>query len=140
MNKRESRLIDIRRNVEADGELLVVEAEQSVPFPIQRIFWVCNVVKGAERGAHATKKTRLVLIPVSGSCDVEVDDGKEKKTYHMDDPSKGLYIDEMIWRTMKNFSPDCVMLAVCDHHFEPGNETYDVYGEYLKALEEEGLL
>ena len=78
-----------------------------------------------------------MLIPVTGSCDVDVDDGTEKKTYHMDDPTKGLYIDEMIWRTMKNFSPDCVMMAVCDHVFEPGEETYDDYTAYLAALEKE---
>lgn len=128
-------LIDIRRNVEADGELLVVEHNNNpLPFDIKRVFWVCNVIEGARRGEHATKQTKLVLVPVAGSCDVEVDDGKQKFTYHMDDPTKGLYIDEMLWRTMYNFTPDCVMMAFCDHVYAPGNETYENYDEYLEAL------
>ena len=138
MRDRKSYLIDIRAVQEHDGRLLVVEHRNNpLPFEIKRIFWVRDVIPGASRGEHATKKTKLVLIPVTGSCDVDVDDGTEKKTYHMDDPTKGLYIDEMIWRTMKNFSPDCVMMAVCDHVFEPGEETYDDYTAYLAALETE---
>lgn len=128
-------LIDIRRNVEADGELLVVEHNDNpLPFDIKRVFWVCNVIPGARRGEHATKVTKLVLVPVAGSCDVEVDDGEQVTTYHMDDPSKGLYIDEMLWRTMCNFTPDCVMMAFCDHVYQPGNETYENYDEYLEAI------
>lgn len=138
MKDRKSYLIDIKAVQEYDGRLLVVEHHSNpLPFDIKRIFWVRDVIAGARRGEHATKKTKLVLIPVAGSCDVEVDDGIEKKTYHMDDPTKGLYIDEMIWRTMKNFSADCVMMAICDHVFEPGEETYDDYNEFLEALKRE---
>lgn len=133
--ERKHYLIDIRRNVEADGELLVVEHNGNpLPFDIKRVFWVCNVIPGARRGEHATKVTKLVLVPVAGSCDVEVDDGEKVTTYHMDDPSKGLYIDEMLWRTMCNFTSDCVMMAFCDHEYQPGNETYENYDEYLEAI------
>lgn len=138
MKDRKCYFIDIKAVQENDGRLLVVEhAGNPLPFDIKRIFWVRDVIAGARRGEHATKKTKLVLIPIAGSCDVEVDDGTEKKTYHMDDPTKGLYIDEMIWRTMKNFSADCVMMAVCDRVFEPGEETFDDYNEFLEALKRE---
>ena len=53
----------------------------------------------------------------------------------MDDPTKGLYIDAMIWRSMQNFTPDCIMMAVCDRPFAPGDETYDNYEDYLAALQ-----
>jgi len=140
MRDRKSYLIDIKSVQEYDGRLLVVErGGNPLPFDIRRIFWVRDVLPGARRGEHATKKTKLVLIPVAGSCDVEVDDGREKKVWHMDDPTKGLYIDEMIWRTMCNFSPDCIMMAVCDRVFEPGEETYDDYGAFLEALNGEAL-
>ena len=133
--ERKHYLIDIRRNVEEDGELLVVEHNNNpLPFDIKRVFWVCNVKPGARRGEHATKVTKLVLVPVAGSCDVEVDDGENKKVYHMDDPTKGLYIDEMIYRTMFNFTPDCIMVAFCDHPYQPGNETYEDYNEFLEAV------
>ena len=138
MAERKSYITDIRSNQEDDGRLLVVEGNTSgIPFEIKRIFWVRDVKQGAKRGNHATKRTKLVLIAVAGSCDVEVDDGKEKITYRLDDPTKGLYIDEMLWRTMLNFTPDCIVEAVCDHPYAPGDETYEDYDEYLAALAEQ---
>lgn len=136
MSDRKHFLVDIFQSQEDDGRLIVVEANsKNIPFDIKRIFWVRDVISGAERGQHATKVTKLVLVPVHGECDVEVDTGLEKKTYHMDDPTKGLYIDEMIWRTMKNFTSDCVMMAICDHPYAGKDETYEDYAEFLKALE-----
>lgn len=134
MKDRKSYLVDITCVKEKDGTLLAVEGGAQIPFQIARMFCVKSVTPGSSRGDHATKKTKLILIPVAGSCDVVVDDGKNKITYHMDQENKGLYIDEMIWRSMQNFTPDCVMLALADRVFEPGNETYDDYEEYLTAL------
>lgn len=131
------KIIEIKKVVEQDGTLLVVEDESNpVPFSVHRIFWVRDVAKGSRRGDHATKKTKLILIPVSGKCKVLVDDGENKEIVVMDDPAKGLYIDEMVWRSMFEFSPDCVMMAIADRKFEPGNETYDVYEEYLRVKKE----
>ena len=129
------KLIDIKKVVEKDGTLLVMEENSPIPFPIKRIFLVKDVADGASRGDHATKKTRLILFPVSGSCTVKVDDGKNKEEYVMDDPAKGLLIEPMIWRSMQHFSSDCVMMAVCDRPFEPGNETYDNYDEFINAVQ-----
>lgn len=134
MNVQGARLISTRLVTESDGQLWVTEADNQIPFEIKRIFCVMNVAEGKSRGDHATKKTNLILFPICGSCDVVVDDGKNQDTYHMDDPTKGLYIDAMIWRSMQNFTPDCIMMAVCDRPFEPGNETYDNYEDYLAAL------
>ncbi len=134
MNVQGARLISTRLVTESDGQLWVTEAGNQIPFEIKRIFCVMNVAEGKSRGDHATKKTNLILFPICGSCDVVVDDGKNQDTYHMDDPTKGLYIDAMIWRSMQNFTPDCIMMAVCDRPFEPGNETYDNYEDYLAAL------
>lgn len=137
MRDRKCCFVDIRSNQEADGRLLVVESNSTaIPFEIKRIFWVRDVIPGAERGQHATKQTKLILIPITGSLDVTVHDGKEEKTYHLDDPTKGLYIDEMLWRTMKNFSEGCVVEAICDHPYAGRDETYDDFDEYLKALKE----
>ena len=136
MENRKYFIVDIKQNIEADGRLLVVEGNSNIiPFEIQRIFWVRDVIEGASRGNHATKKTKLILIPVSGQCDVVVNDGFKEEIFHMDDPTKGLYIKEMIWRKMKNFSPDCVMMAICDRKYEPGNETYENFEEFKKALD-----
>lgn len=136
MNKK-WQLIRIKKVVEPDGTLFVMEDHKEVPFDTKRIFLVSNVAPGKTRGDHATKKTRLILFPVSGSCKVIVDDGQKKETFHMDDPSTGILIEPMVWRSMQEFSPDCVMMAVCDRPFSPGNETFDNYEEYLGELKKE---
>ncbi len=128
------KLIEIKRVVENDGTLIVMENGNPIPFDIKRIFMIMNVSEKKSRGNHATKKTKLILFPVSGSCDVVVDNGYEKEIFFLNDPSKGLYIEEMIWRTMQNFSKNCIMMAVCDRVFDSCNETYDNYNEYLKVL------
>ena len=129
-------LVRIKQNVEGDGTLFVMETGREVPFPIERIFFVARVIAGASRGNHATRETRLILFPVAGSCDVVVDDGTDNEIWHMDDPSLGLMIEPMIWRSMQNFSPDCVMMAVCDRPFTPGKETIDDYKAYQRAVRE----
>jgi len=128
--------IRIKKAVEADGTLYVMENNQEVPFDIQRIFLVTNVREGKTRGDHATKKTRLILFPVAGSCKVVVDDGKTKESFDMKDPAEGLLIEPMVWRSMQEFTKDCVMMAVCDRPFEPGNETWDDYQTFLEKTRE----
>lgn len=126
--------IKLNKVVEEDGSLLVTEVNNRVPFEIKRIFFVKEVIAGASRGNHATKKTKLILVPIAGSCKVHVDNGKTQEDIVMDDDTKGLYIDEMVWRSMYDFTPDCVMMAICDRPYEPGNETYEDYDEYMNAL------
>ena len=126
--------VKIKKVKEDDGVLHVMETGREVPFDIQRIFLVSNVTEGKSRGDHATKKTRLILFPVAGSCRVVVNDGKKEESFLMNDPSVGLLIEPMVWRSMQDFTQDCVMMAVCDRPFDSGNETYDDFDEYLKAL------
>lgn len=130
------KMITIKMVTEADGKLLVMEEKNPIPFEMKRIFWIKDVTAGSSRGDHATKKTNLILFPLCGSCDVEVDDGVNKEVIAMNDVTKGIYIEKMVWRSMKNFTPDCIMMAVTDRVFEPGNETYDDYQEFLQALKD----
>ncbi len=127
LNK-ESAWVEIPENEEDDGILYAMEA----PFDIKRIFWVSNVTSGATRGNHATRSTKLILIAVSGSCDIEVDNGIEKKSYHLKDSRKGVFINNMLWRSMSNFTNDCVLLALCDQPYGGVLETYDDYEEFLR--------
>ena len=137
MKNRKYKMIEMKKVVQDDGTLVVTEVSAGIPFEVKRLFWVYNVKKGCSRGNHATKKTKLILVAIHGSCKVDVDTGKNKKTFLMDDNTKGLYIDEMIWRSMYDFSEDCVMLAICDSIFDPQNETYDEYEDFIRALKEE---
>ena len=84
------KIIDIKKVTEEDGVLLVAEENNPIPFETKRIFYVKNVVPGASRGNHATKKTKLILVPVAGSCKVHVDNGIVQEDILMDDDSKGL--------------------------------------------------
>ncbi len=137
MKDRKYYLVDIRCVEEKDGKLIVAESGNQVPFDIKRVFCVKDVAEGEERGTHATKKTKLILVPLAGACEVEVDTGTQKEVFYMDTPTKGLYIDEMIWRTMRNFTPDCIMMAMADRIFDPQNETYDDYDEFIAAVRSE---
>lgn len=119
---------------EEDGTLIVMEGNQHIPFEIKRVFLVRDVQKGVSRGNHATKKTRLILFPVAGTCTVTVDNGTEQEQYYLDDPAKGLMIDPMLWRSMHDFSDGCVLMSLCDRAYEPGNETYENYEEFLLAV------
>lgn len=140
MKDRKYYLVDIRCVEEADGKLIVAESGAQVPFDIKRVFCVKDVAEGQERGTHATKKTKLILVPLAGSCEVEVDTGTKKETFYMDSPTKGLYIDEMIWRTMRKFTPDCIMMALADRAFDAKDETYNDYEEFLAAVKGEKII
>ena len=137
MHARNYYLVDIRCVEEKDGKLIVAESGNQVPFDIKRVFCVKDVAQGEERGTHATKKTKLILVPLAGACEVEVDTGTHRETFYMDTPTKGLYIDEMIWRTMRNFTPDCIMMAMADRVFDPQDETYNDYDEFIAAVRSE---
>jgi len=127
-------LVNINKVVEEDGILYVMEGGKEIPFEIKRIFFVSNVTSGKSRGNHATLKTRLILFPISGKCNVVVDNGFEKVRIAMEKKEQGILIDPMIWRSMEDFSDDCVMMAVCDRHYSPGCETIDDYEEYIRII------
>lgn len=101
-----------------DGFLTVLEEKRQIPFKIKRIFYEYGVKKTSLRGKHANKNSRFCLISISGSCDVIVHDVAYDKivetNYHLDSPNKILYLDKMVWKTMTNFSDDCVLLVLSD--------------------------
>ena len=134
MKDRKYYLVDIRCVEEKDGKLIVAESGNQVPFDIKRVFCVKDVAQGEERGTHATKKTKLILVPLAGACEVEVDTGTRRETFYMDTPTKGLYIDEMIWRTMRNFTPDCIMMAMADSVFDIFDLFFFVFFLFFAAV------
>ncbi len=105
---------------DARGSLIAIEENINIPFAIQRVYYIFNTQEGVRRGFHAHKMLRQVLICVSGSCRVLLDDGSEKITIVLDEPSKGLLVEPMIWHEMYDFSPDCVLLVMVNDFY---NET-----------------
>ena len=122
-------LIDIRRYSDSRGYLSVVENGIDIPFEIKRIYYLYMVPEVA-RGAHAHKELQQLLIATSGSVDVIMDDGVEKKTFHLDRPWKGLLIPSGLWRDLENFSGGTVLLCLASEPYNPDDYIRD-YNEFV---------
>lgn len=124
--------IDLPKIVDYRGNLSFLEAGEHVPFPIKRIYYLYDVPAGAERGGHAHKALQQLIIPLAGSFDILLDDGKEKQTFHLNRPFQGLYITSMIWREMQNFSSGSVCLVIASEHYDE-EDYYRNYNDFIAA-------
>ena len=117
------------------GSLAFGEAQRHVPFPIKRIFWSYDVLDGNMRGDHAHRTCEMVLFPIGGSFDIELDDGEHKVVLHMDDPSQGVFIPPLVWCRLMNFTPNaaCISLASEEYRSEDYIHDYDEFKRLLKA-------
>ena len=107
------RLIDLPKILDERGNLTFVESEKHIPFKFERTYMIYDVPGGEIRGGHAYKELSEFIIAVSGSFDVVLDDGQEKRTYSLNRSYYGLYVPKMIWRSLENFSTNslCMILA-----------------------------
>ncbi len=119
------RLVPLQTHEDHRGSLAVLTADEAADFEVRRAYLIHSVPAGAVRGAHAHRELRQVLVPVTGSVDVEVDDGNETATYRLDDPSTGLYLGRMVWRELRNFSPDAVLLVLASDVYRPDDYLHD---------------
>jgi dTDP-4-dehydrorhamnose 3,5-epimerase-like enzyme len=108
---------ELPKITDARGNLTFVEECRHVPFPVKRVFFLYDVPTGADRGAHAHKAHHQFLICLSGSFDVEVNDGRESRTLHLNRPWKGLHVPPMIWAAEKNFDAGSVCLVLSSDYF-----------------------
>lgn len=123
------KIIDIRRYSDSRGYLSVVENGIDIPFDIKRIYYLYMVPEVA-RGAHAHRELQQLLIATSGSVDVIMDDGQEKKTFHLDRPWKGLLIPSGLWRDLENFSGGAVLMCLASEGYDEKDYIRD-YDEFL---------
>jgi len=100
------------------GSLIVAEENEHIPFKIKRIFYLYGIPKGALRGGHAHKRLHQFVIAAAGSFDVTVDDGLERKKFHLIRPDHGLYIPPMIWDELENFSPGSLCLVLASDRYD----------------------
>ena len=112
------------------GNLTFVEAGRHIPFDIRRVYYLYDVPGGSERGGHAHKELHQLIIAMSGSFDIHLDDGHAKKTIHMNRSYYGLYVCPMIWREMDNFSSGAVCMVLASNYYD---ET-DYYREYTQFV------
>ena len=123
-------IIDIRRYSDTRGYLSVVENGIDIPFDIKRIYYLYMVPEVA-RGAHAHKELQQLLIATSGSVEVIMDDGKEKKSFMLDRPWKGLLIPPGLWRDLENFSGGAVLMCLASEKYDAEDYIRD-YKEFLE--------
>lgn len=123
-------VIDLPRINDPRGNLTFVESGRHIPFDIRRVYYLYDVPGGAERGGHAHKGLHQLIIAMSGSFDILIDDGKDKKTVHMNRSYYGLYVCPMIWREINNFSSGAVCMVLASDYYDE-TDYYRNYDEFL---------
>ncbi len=125
-------LINLPKITDARGNLTFVEGGNQTPFDIQRVYYLYDVPGGAHRGGHAHKDLHQVIIAMSGSFDVLLDDGTNKKRVHMNRSYNGLYVCPMIWRELDNFSSGSVLMVLASNKYDE-SDYYREYADFLNA-------
>jgi len=126
------KVIELPKIQDARGNLTFVESNNHIPFDIQRVYYLYDVPGGSARGGHAHKDLHQLIIAMSGSFDVLLDDGKNKKTIHLARSYYGLYICPMIWRELDNFSSGSVCMVLASNKYDE-SDYYRDYAEFTRA-------
>ena len=127
------RVLNLPRIMDPRGNLTFIEGGRHIPFEIRRVYYLYDVPGGAERGGHAHKALHQFITAMSGSFDVVLDDGHEKKRFHLNRSYAGLYVCPMIWRELDNFSSGSVCMVLASTLYDE-SDYYRDYGEFLQAL------
>ena len=130
MNMDTPRIINLTKSHDARGNLSFVEQENHIPFTIKRTYWLYDVPGGECRGGHAYKENEEFIVALSGSFDVILDDGKEKKTFTLNRSYYGLYVPKGLWREMENFSTNSLAVILSSTNYDACDYVRD-YDEFL---------
>ena len=125
------RIVNLPKFLDARGNLSFVEQENHIPFAIKRTYWLYDVPGGECRGGHAYKENQEFIVALSGSFDVILDDGKEKKVFTLNRSYYGLYVPKGLWREMDNFSTNSLALILSSTNYDADDYVRD-YDEFLK--------
>ncbi len=127
------RLIDLPKIVDERGNLSFIEGENHIPFRIERTYMIYDVPGGEIRGGHAYKELSEFIIAVSGSFDVVLDDGQEKRTYSLNRSYYGLYVPKLIWRSLENFSTNSLCMILASHKYDESDYLRD-YHDFINIV------
>ncbi len=118
-----------------DGVLSVAECTKQVPFDIKRVYYIYDLCdQGALRGQHAHKKNRQIIFCINGSFTLVLDDGFCRQDIVLDAPNMGIYMDTMLWHTMKDFSDHCILLVFASELYDESDyiRSYDEFKTFIK--------
>ena len=121
-------ILQLPKFIDTRGNLSVIEEFKEIPFKIERVYWIYDVPGGDARGGHAYRENQELIVAMSGSFDVHLDDGEEKRAFHLNRSYYGLYIPRGLWREMDNFSTNSLALVL-------SSTKYDV-NDYIRDYEE----
>lgn len=128
-------IIQLPKFLDARGNLSVIEELKEIPFNIERTYWIYDVPGGEHRGGHAYRENEEFIVALSGSFDVVLDDGSEKKIYALNRSYYGLYVPKGLWREMNNFSTNSLALVLASTKFDQSDYIYD-YEEFKHYMNE----
>ena len=129
------RMLTFKELGDERGNLVAIEGNTDIPFDIKRVFYMYGTDNTMVRGQHANRKSEFVLINVSGSSKIKIDDGMgHVEVVCLDKPKMGVYIPKMIWKEMYEFSDDSVILCLASTHYD-GSEYIRNYDDYKKEIQ-----
>ena len=136
MPLKDCRFIDLPKIEDARGNLTFIEGMNHIPFDIKRVYYLYDVPGGSDRGAHAHKGLHQFMIAMSGSFDVVLDDGLDKKRFHLNRSYFGIYICPMMWRYLDNFSSGAVCMVLASAPYEESDyiRDFDEFQTAAKAM------
>jgi len=132
MKIKDVKIIDLPKILDPRGNLSFIEEHKHVPFKIARSYWIYDVPGGVTRGGHAYRKNQEFIVALSGSFDVIIDDGSERKVFSLNRSYYGLYVPKGLWRQMGNFSTNSLALILASTLFDQADYIYDY--EQFKEL------
>lgn len=126
-------IIELPKMHDYRGNLSFIENNRQIPFQLERVYYLYDVPGGAERGGHAHLGLQELIIAMSGSFDVVLDDGTDKKRFHLNRPYYGLYVCPMIWRELDNFSSGSVCLVLASNLYDEADYIRD-YSQFINQV------
>ena len=127
------RIINLPKIADPRGNLTFIETDRHVPFEIRRVYYLYDVPGGGARGGHAHKALQQLIVAMSGSFDVVLDDGDKRQRFHLNRSYYGLYVCPMIWRELDNFSSGSVCMVLASNFYDEA-DYFREYQDYSKAL------
>ncbi|WP_413498578.1 sugar 3,4-ketoisomerase [Buttiauxella gaviniae] len=118
-------IIELQKHGDERGALVSLEYQKNIPFEIKRVYYIFDTQEKVIRGYHAHKRLKQIAICIKGECKFLLDNGVERISINLNEPSQGLLIESFIWREMYDFSPDCVLLILADEVYDEADYVRD---------------
>jgi hypothetical protein len=129
------RVVELPKISDPRGNLTFVEQCDHIPFEIKRVYYLYDVPAGAERGGHGHIALHQLIVALAGSFDIQLDDGRAKRAFHLNRPYQGLYVCPMIWREINNFSSGAVCMVLASNFYDE-SDYYRDYEQFKSAVHE----